>query len=200
MTTLCQIALTDLHPSWLPHLDADLILAGKRTGAGRRWLTEVLALDFSLFADAQVFSKDVQAPTLAHWLFEPLSQLNLVVLGALSYSPVIKTTVARDQVSLLIELLGEQMYPQVLDTQLQSTEPGLPPLEFTQEGIEHQFELQGAVECYHFARQQNELAAQRIRLAFPRLWPLEELPAQLPMDLINATQSLWLSRENLEVA
>ncbi len=173
-TTLAQVALHELDPSWLPMFAPELVHRARRQPLGRRWLADRLAGSVSLQRDLRVHSNELQPPQLPDWLFRPLPDQACLALGAHAHGALIKTAVARSQVARLRELLGASLYIQVLNAP--------PPGEGTSgielllkaedPALEERFRHQGAVELYHLALSIHPLAAERLQLAFPKSWQL----------------------------
>lgn len=179
--TLAGAALRDLHPSWLPDLDVDLVSMARDRPLGRRWLADRLAGTGGLFGDVRVHSEALRPPRLPGWLFRPLPAGLDLTLGAHAHGALIKTAVARAQVTQLRTLLGADLYARVVNAPLASDQAGhveaLPDPEDPSLG--DRLRRQGAVELHRVALGFHALAAERIERAFPRAWALARGRARL---------------------
>lgn len=187
--SLAQAGLADLDASWIPSVEPSLLAAAKRSQVGRHWIASVLAESWDLFNDLTVYSDELQPPQLPPWLFTNLPGRAPLVLGALTFAGAIKKSVARAQVSRLREILGLQLHQRILD---EPDSPETAPSSVAQQDINTaiqvgaprelatRFRRQGAMELYHSARHYHPRAGERVALAFPRDWQLDQAHRHLP--------------------
>ena len=201
VNTLAQNALRDLHPSWLPSLDSELVRQARERALGRRWLADRLARTESLLGDLRVYSDVLRPPHLPAWLFQPLPAGLDRALGAHAHAGLIKTSVARAQVAQWRERLGPDLYARVVNTPLEC-EPGRVETQPDPQASDMDERLcrQGAIELYRVAFAHHPLAAERVQLGFPRDWALSQGRARLSVQRARTVIETFADAAKVEPA
>ena len=117
LAPLQRAALNDLHPHWLPQLEATLIERARGSALGRRELSQRLAdAGIALFARVAADADELEVLARLPWLLQPLheQQALLLDLGSSACSAALRAIVARDEVLRLRRVLGEPRYRQLL--------------------------------------------------------------------------------------
>lgn len=187
--SLAQAGLADLDASWISSVEPSLLAAAQRSQVGRHWIANTLAESWGLFNDLSVYSEELQPPHLPLWLFNNLPVQAPLVLGALTFAGAIRKSVARAQVSRLREVLSLQLHQKILD-EPDSLDTSLPTgiqqdinaaiQAGDREALATCFRRQGATELFHLAHRYHPHAAERVALAYPRNWQLNQARRHLP--------------------
>lgn len=162
-SALARMALRDLHPDWLPHLDPLMLTGAAASHWGRRWMARVLAPRFTLFAE----DARLDAP-LDGWLMLPAVHWAswLTGLGALCWRLPLA---ASPQALQWRRVLGSEVMQRIRFHQSHlDFQPGTLPIMAT-DALERRLQHTGVIHLQRYAAWQHPLAGERVQLAFPPL-------------------------------
>lgn len=189
---LQSATLNRVHPSWLPHIEPQLILAARRDPLGRRWLANHLAtLSPALFSLTVWRSDAVDRLGAVAWLMQPLEEPMECALevGGVALAGALRTVVTRDGVMKLRLALGAARY----DRLLQSTAAGMSSTErplWTSEAVESitdHVARRGAMELAGYADNAHPTCGESVRLSFERWWWMSPSEWTLPAHVVETS-------------
>ena len=184
---LQKIAITDLHPSWIQHIDSDLISLAAKEAVGRRWIADNLSRQFTLFQSPPASLSDDNDLEKHLWLLTSFSEQMALLLeiGATVCQLALRTLVSQDTILQLHEVLSSEIYHRVI----QSKSSGNAKLMLPASNIQLRVQLYryAYIEVMHFASNQftnkqfsnnqsphnQTFIRERIALSFPASWYTE---------------------------
>jgi hypothetical protein len=200
-----RAALVDVHPSWLPDIEQELVCAARDSLPGQRWLAKHLTAQSVLFRYPPAALGDDGLLQAQPWLFQRFGAWPQVMLelGAMVCADTIRAIVSREQVLQLRRVLGGTIYERVLQYSKQDgldrallRDRVIPFWPLADEALQDRFQRLAAVEICHQAQQVHAIAGERMRMAFPREWLMVEAKSQLREQEVAAC----LHRSHSEMA
>jgi hypothetical protein len=192
---LQRATVEQVHPSWLPSLAAELVVAARRTPNGRRWLANQLSTVTPLLFDLP----SGVGPASVHELYdlgwfraalrEPLERA--LDLGSLLLAARLRTVVTRSAVTHLRTMLGAQRYERALTASSANTAaPDVPRISMQTSDeadvLVGQVLHHGAHELAAYAAHLHPALAQSVKLSFERNWWSCAYPTLLHPDTVAA--------------
>ena len=104
-SALQTMAITDLHPSWIQHIDGGLISLAVKEAVGRRWIADNLSRQFTCS------EKHL-------WLLTSFSEQMALLLeiGATACQHALRTLVSQNTILQLHEVLSSEIYHRVIQS------------------------------------------------------------------------------------
>ena len=196
---LQRATVEQVHPSWLPGLAAELVVAARRTPTGRRWLANQLSKVTPLLFDLP----SGVGPASVHELYdlgwfraalrEPLERA--LDLGSLLLAARLRTVVSRSAVTHLRTMLGAQRYERALTASSANTAaPDVPRVSMqtsdAADVLVGQVLHHGAHELAAYAAHLHPALALSVKLSFERNWWSYAYPSLLHPDTVAACLGL----------
>jgi len=191
--------LERLHPSWLPSIEAELLVVARQSGSGRRWLANRLCTSRPLLF---ALPRGV-GPTSAHELTqhqtfravlqEPVERA--LDLGSLAIAARLRTVVSRSAITRLRTLLGLERYERALHIPPARTAPVAVPWLAMQSGDEVEVLVgqalhHGAHELATYAARLHPALGESVRLSFECRWWNGPYPTSLDFQTVKACLNL----------
>jgi hypothetical protein len=178
-----------VHPSWLPSIDPDLVIAARQSTVGRRWLANQLTtINPLLFALPRgVGPGCVQDLQPLGWFTTALRQATdcALDLGALALAPRLRTVITRPAVTQIRTTLGQDRYERALAAPIPG--PTLPPDDVT--SLLEEILPRGAHELAEHAAQLHPALAESVKLTFDSHWwdspATPTLPPEIAADCLQ---------------
>jgi hypothetical protein len=176
--------LERIHPSWLPAVEAELVVAARQTVTGRRWLANrlgtVCPLLFAL--PRGVGPGCVQDLQPLGWFRTALREILecALDLGSLALAPRLRTVVTRSAVTRIRTTLGQERYERALAAPaVVGTTPPADDVDSLLEEVLHH----GAQELAEQAGQLHPALSESVKLSFECNWWDTPSSAMLPREL-----------------
>lgn len=173
-----------VHPSWLPAVEAELVVAARQSVPGRRWLANRLGtVSPLLFALPRgVGAGCVQDLQPLGWLRAALREILecALDLGSLALAPRLRTVVTRSAVTRIRTTLGQERYERALAA---PPVPGPTPPVDDVESLLDEVIHSGARELAEHAHHFHPALAESVRLSFECNWWDTPSTATLPREI-----------------
>ncbi len=184
---LVESALRDLHPTWLPGLDADLLEQARSSTMARRWLaTRLTTLALFTVPPAALDIADDTLSQSAWWQrsFRTADE-PLLALGARGFQRLIKASIQRDKVLQWRRVLGRDLYEQILllpaesmpNTAKRDAGNKNASIDLEDSQLAEATRRSACMALLQFAQQQHPLLQARVALAFPQAWSVADIEA-----------------------
>ena len=174
--------VTNVHPSWLAPMSAELIAHCKEQERGRRWIADLLA-EWSELVNCllnQELEAGLECDPLKRFWVDPYSDWDSLVilhLGAMVYAPLIIKIVNGKQVRLIADALGRDLYANTLKFGRNSSRKSTVPNDgFKQIDLDLdsdwllELRLEGFKELTGFAYRRHPLLLERVKVAHDKTY------------------------------
>ncbi|MBV1884324.1 MAG: hypothetical protein KUG82_21965 [Pseudomonadales bacterium] len=202
-SALQTMAITDLHPSWIQHIDGGLISLAVKEAVGRRWIADNLSRQFTLFQSPPASLPDNTDLEKHLWLLTSFSEQMALLLeiGATACQHALRTLVSQNTILQLHEVLSSEIYHRVIQSKSSGNAKLMLPASNTQ--LRVQLYRYAYIEVMNFVRHQFEnspfpdsqtFVRERIALSFPASWYSELTQSQLYSQSRSRIQTIGRKR------